>query len=293
MSARAGERRVLDEAGGLGAMTGVMAIMLFLTLLAAAAGLATAGAARLLDRQLAGRLTVQVASGETGRRDAVAAEALAALRRMPGVARATRVDGAALARLLRPWLGEDGDDPELPIPAMIDVDLSDGAPATAARVIARVGRIGRDVRVERHADFMAPVSGLLDATVLLATGIVALMLAATAAVVVLAARAGLEAHRATIGVMHLLGSTDRQIARLFQRRIGIDATIGGAAGAGGALAVIAAIGARLGGAGSELLAGITLSAGDWAVLAFVPVGFVAVAVAAARITVLRSLGRLS
>ncbi|WP_334000327.1 hypothetical protein [Sphingomonas aurantiaca] len=37
------ERRVLDEAGGLRAMTWVMAIMLFLTMLAAALGLATAG----------------------------------------------------------------------------------------------------------------------------------------------------------------------------------------------------------------------------------------------------------
>ena len=54
------------------------------------------------------------------------------------------------------------------------------------------------------------------------------MAAATAAVVVLAARAGLEAHRATIEVMHMLGSTDVQVARLFQRRIARDAAIGGA-----------------------------------------------------------------
>ncbi|MEX6775109.1 hypothetical protein AB2C94_33710, partial [Pseudomonas aeruginosa] len=76
---------MLDEAGGLRAMTWVMAIMLFLTMLAAALGLATAGAARLLDRQLAGRLTVQVVDGDPVRRDAVAARVLAALRRMPAV----------------------------------------------------------------------------------------------------------------------------------------------------------------------------------------------------------------
>ena len=50
---------------------------------------------------------------------------------------------------------------------------------------------------------------------------------ATGAVVLLAARAGLETHRETISVMHMLGSTDVQVARLFQRRIALDAAIGG------------------------------------------------------------------
>ena len=56
------------------------------------------------------------------------------------------------------------------------------------------------------------------------------MLVATMAVVMLAARAGLEAHRGTIEVIHMLGATDRQVARLFQRRIALDAGIGAAAG---------------------------------------------------------------
>ena len=74
------DRRVLDEAGGFRAMTGVMAIMLFLTLLAAALGLGTRQSATALERQLAGRLTVQVVDGSPVARDAVAARILAVLR---------------------------------------------------------------------------------------------------------------------------------------------------------------------------------------------------------------------
>ena len=48
------------------------------------------------------------------------------------------------------------------------------------------------------------------------------MAAATTAVVLLAARAGLETHRDTIAILHMLGSTDVQVARLFQRRIALD-----------------------------------------------------------------------
>ena len=36
--------------------------------------------------------------------------------------RADEVDRARLAELLRPWLGDAGLDPDLPMPAMIDVD---------------------------------------------------------------------------------------------------------------------------------------------------------------------------
>ena len=56
----AADRRLLDESQGTRAMTWIMAIMLFLTVLAAALGLGTLSAATLLDRQLAGRLTVQI-----------------------------------------------------------------------------------------------------------------------------------------------------------------------------------------------------------------------------------------
>ena len=61
---RRANARVLDEAGGLRAMTWVMAIMLFLTVLAAALGLGTRSAGIALERQLAGRLTVQIVEGD-------------------------------------------------------------------------------------------------------------------------------------------------------------------------------------------------------------------------------------
>jgi cell division transport system permease protein len=136
---------------------------------------------------------------------------------------------------------------------------------------------------------MSPVSGVMRSLTLLALGIVLLMAGATAAVVVLAARAGLETHRATIEVMHMLGSTDLQVARLFQRRVAIDAAIGGVAGAGVAIAVIVLIMTRLQGLGSELLDGGRLSSTDWATLGAMPVGFIVLAMVAARATIVRAM----
>ena len=289
MSAGTSERRVLDEAGGVRAMTWVMAIMVFLTILAASLGLATAGAARALDRTLAGKLTVQVIAGDAAARDAAAAGIAAALRRLPQVKRADAVDRATMTRLLSPWLGSDSVDADLPIPAMIDVELADGA--NWALVEATVRARSPSARVDRHAAWMSPVGGFMRTLTLVAVGVVVLMASATAVVVVLAVRAGLEAHRATIEVMHMLGSTDVQVARLFQRRIAIDAAIGGACGGVAALAVLALLGSQASGLGSELLGQVTLGPIDWVLLSALPLGFVALGMAAARLSVTRALER--
>jgi cell division transport system permease protein len=262
-----------------------------LTVLAAALGLGTRGAAHLLDRQLAGRLTVQIVEADARDREAHAAAALARLRDMREVASATAVDRAALAELLRPWLGTDGADPDLPIPALIDVDLADAGPAAIQRVEAAMARITPAAHVDRHQRWMSPVSRFMDTLVWLALGLVVLMAGATAAVVILAARAGLEAHRDTIEVLHMMGSTDVQVARLFQRRIALDTLAGGIIGTVVAVAVIALVGWRIAALGSDLLGGVTLGAGEWVALAALPFAFALLALGAARVAVLVALGK--
>jgi len=286
------EARALDDVGGAHVMSWVIAIMLFLTLLAGAAGLATARAAGSLDRQMAGRLTVQIVEGEAGRRDAAAARVLAVLRRLPDVARATPVPQAELARMLQPWLGTDAEAAGLPVPALIDVDLTSDDSGAIARVGAAVTRASPAARVDAHATWLGPVGRLLDTAAWLAGAIILLMLGATTAVVMLAARAGLEAHRGTIEVIHMLGATDRQVARLFQRRIALDAGIGAAVGGIAAAGAILLIARQVGALESELLGNLRLGAGDMGMLVLLPFAFVLLAVVAARAAVLAQMRRM-
>ena len=283
------QTRVLDEAGGVRAMTAVMGIMLFLTVLAAALGLGTLSAARSLDRQLAGRLSVQVVHGDPAARDRAAVRAVELLRRHPDVARVAPVPYAELQRLIEPWLGSEAGSSALPIPALIDVELIDEA--AAGRVAASVGRAVPAARVDRHEAWMSPVNRFMDLLSLLAAALVGLTVAATLAVVALAVRSGLEVHRATIEVMHMLGSTDVQVARLFQRRIALDAILGGGVGGLLALGVLWLLGRQLGALGSELLGSATLQGVDWIALLLLPPLFVLLATLAARRAVLADLKR--
>jgi cell division transport system permease protein len=92
--------------------------------------------------------------------------------------------------------------------------------------------------------------------------------------------------------MHLMGATDIQVARLFQRRIALDALFGGLVGLAAATIVLLVIGSRVGALGSELLGSAGLPLTSWLVLVLLPVGGVLLAMLVARTTILRALGRL-
>ncbi|MCA1198659.1 permease [Sphingomonas sp. R647] len=283
--------RWLDDGQRTRAMVWIMAIMLFLTVLAGALGFGMAGAGRSLDRQLAGRLTVQLVEADAARRDANARALVERIRAIPGVTQVTEVDRARLAELLRPWLGDTGLDAELPMPAMIDVDLRAGDPALIARVRQTARAVSPAAQVDQHAQWLSPVAGFIATLTWAAAGLVLLMATATAAVVLLAARAGLDTHRDTIAVLHMLGSTDTQVARLFQRRIALDTLLGGVIGTMAALGAVWLLGRQTSALGSELLGSIALADADWVLLALVPLAFALLAMAAARVAVLRTLGR--
>lgn len=270
-------------------MLWVMAIMLFLTTLAAGAGLGLAMAASALDRQLGGRLTIQVVEPDAAQRDREAGAIAAAVRKLSDVERVTMVDRERLARLLEPWLGDAGVDPSLPMPAMIDVDLTSGGDAAMARVAATARTIAPGAQVDPHAKWLSPIHDFILSLGWLALGLVLLMASATGAVVLLAARTGLDTHRATIDVLHMLGATDQQVARLFQRRIAIDSLIGGVIGTVAAAGLILFLQWQVSTLGADLLSSAELGQQDWLVIAALPFLFTLMAMLAARIAVLRAL----
>lgn len=284
------ESRLMPDTRLAGPMPWVIAIMMFLMVLAAAGGLSLAHAARGIGGALVDQATVQIVEANGDRREAQAKAAVALLSRHPAVATVRRVPDAEMQTLLEPWLGGEIARADLPMPVLIDIGLRPGASTEA--LAGAVRKVAPAARIDDHSRALAPLTGILAALKWLAAALVVLTAAATAAVVVLTARGALNTHRATIDVMHLLGATDIQIARLFQRRIAIDALMGGLLGLFGAVAVIATIGLRLAALGSEWTGMAALSAWAWALLVLLPVAGMALAMLAARWTVVAALRRI-
>lgn len=286
------DRRLLPEGRVAGPMTWVVAIMMFLMVLSAAGGLALRHAARGLSDDLADRVTVQVIEADPVRRETQAARALVELKRLSGVERVRRVGTAQMQALLEPWLGSSGLDRDLPLPVLIDVDLSPSLRDRVNIVAEVVNRVAPAARIDSHAQWLAPLGGLVSSLKWLALSLVLLVAAATAFTVVLAARAALNTHRATIDVMHLLGATDLQIARLFQRRIALDALFGGVIGFALAALVVLLLANRISAVGSELLGTVTLPPGAWGALLGLPLAGALLATIAARLTVVSALRKM-
>jgi cell division transport system permease protein len=290
---RAADRRLLPDGRLAGPMPWLIAIMMFLMVLAAALGLGLGRAAASLSDALAGRVTIQIIEADPVKRETQARVVLAELARAAGVRAVRRVDDGEMRALLEPWLGSvilaDGND--LPLPAMIDVDIVPGEEWRLETMARNIAQIAPAARVDDHARSLAPLADLIDSLTWLAVAIVLLMAAATGFVVVLATRAALDTHSATIEVLHLLGATDRQIARLFQRRIALDALFGGVIGLVVAIVVILLLGGRIGKLGSELAGTVGLWPAAWALLASLPLAAAALATLATRMTVLGALRR--
>ncbi len=285
------DRRLLPEGRLAGPMPWVIAIMMFLTVLAAAAGLGLRHAAASLDADVASRLTVQVIEADPAARRRQTEAAIRVLRALPNVTDVRQVADAELARMLEPWLGSAGL-VDIPVPALIDVGVSGEAGAAAQRIGGALAAVAPAARVDANAAWLLPLARLIDALEVLAIGLVVLMIVAAAATVVLAARASLDTHRGTIEVLHLMGATDVQVARLFQRRIALDALFGGLVGLVLAGLVLLLIGDRLSAIQSELLGAAGLPWQSWLLIALLPLGGVALAMLVARTTILRALGRM-
>ena len=285
------ERRLLPEGRSAGPMPWVIGIMMLLTVLATASGLAIGGASRALSSSIAGKVTVQLpeanAAARRGQVRAIASE----LRQMSIVRNVDPIDEAELAALLDPWLGDVAGDEELPMPALLDVELDRVDARSLDQMRKLVSEIAPKARVDSHASWLAPLAGLMAALKWVAAGLVGLMALATAAVVVLAVRSSLDTHGETIAIMHLLGANDEQIARLFQRRIALDALLGSVGGFALAMIVMIVVGGRIGAIGSELLGSASIGVPGWLLIVALPLCGTLLAALVARYTVKASLGR--
>lgn len=286
------DRRLLSEGRMVGPMPWVIAIMMFLTVLAAAAGLALGTASRTLGKDLESRVTIQLVQPNSALRDMQAVQILAGLRRLSLVKNAQPVSQQELTDLLTPWLGKEGIDADLPLPMLIDVELKRTTDADIAALREIVSAIATTARIDRQAQWLEPIARLLASLIWLSVALVLLMAVATSAAVVLAARGALNTHRATIDVLHLLGATDTQIAGLFQRRIALDALFGGFAGLLLAVVVLLLVGERMRDIGSELLGSAGIGWGSWIMLFMLPLAGAALSTLSARITVLRALRKM-
>ena len=277
----------------------MVAAMVYLATLALAGAVMVGSTVDRWSEGLRGTLTVQLPGG---RGDSSIAEtaartdtAVSLLLETPGIATAQPVPASDLETLLEPWLGKGNLPADLPIPVLIDVTLESGVRIDLVALQRSLSGAVPGARVSDNGVYLERLVRLARSVQLVAGVVMLLVALAAVAIIVFATRAGLSMHRETIELLHLIGARDAYIARQFVTNALWHGLLGGLIGVLLAAATVAALGVIAGEValpigGMQLPEQISFSLALWLVGGlFIPAVAGVVAMATARLTVMRTL----
>lgn len=278
--------RLLPKTRFGGPIPWVIAILIALVVIAAAGGLALRSLADNARADLSDAVTVQIIEADSATRAERAQAAAAALTSQPLVTSLRVVPEDELTSLLEPWLGTNAGSEDVPIPALIDVELNAAAsPQQLAELQAALDRAVPGTKIDAQSTWLQPVYSALSALQWLALALIALVAFATAGAVWLAARSAFANHKDTVEIIHLLGGTDGQITQVFQRTVMIEAAFGAVLGTVLGVATVWLLGQQFAALDSGMIGGATLGLNEWLLIAAIPLAGVLLAMLTARITI--------
>jgi cell division transport system permease protein len=212
----------------------VIAVMALLAALALGASMIAARAAEGWQQGLSDRVTVQVLPPESGDinagLDAEVRSALAVLNATPGVAQVHVLSDREIEALVEPWIGKSGAVSGIPLPRLIDAQVAPGQAIDTEALAERLKTAAPHAVLDDHRRWIARLEGLADTVRYGAYGILLLIAGATAAVVTLATRAGLDAHHEMVALLHQMGARAGFIARNIEWHYFISALLAAMAG---------------------------------------------------------------
>jgi cell division transport system permease protein len=141
------------------------------------------------------------------------------------------------AKLLEPWLGHNAALAELPIPRLIAVEIDRSNPPDIELIKNALTQNFEGVTLDDHGRWQAEIKTLTRSAALGGLAVLALVFAATIAVIVSATRSAMASNREIIEVLHFVGATERFISREFERHflgLGVRAGLVGAIAAASA-----------------------------------------------------------
>ena len=273
----------------------IISVMVFLAMLMLAGALVLTGATASWEKGLSGRYTVQIPpiEGETTEEANQRIErVIRVLTRTPGIAAAKQVPLAEVAASLEPWLGAGTSVLDLPLPYLIDVTIAGEPEVNLNQLRQQLTTAVADASLDDHGAWRRQIADLTLALQLLAAGVIALIAACAVAAVVFATRSGIAVHHDVITVLHLIGATDRYIARQFQRHAFRLALKGGIAGAFLAAGTVSVFVWGVVEFDPMLMPDLRFTFWQWGAIFVVPIAACVIAMRTARATVLRALRQM-
>lgn len=216
-------------------LTLVISIMTFLACLTVGAVWLINQSASAWLRDIASEVTVQIEPKDRIDTEKVVADVVKFLREQPGVADANALSKEQSTQLLEPWLGKSEALKALPIPRLISLGLDRRTAPDLKALRTKLTERFPAASLDDHRQWQRQIRTVTNSFALGGLAILLLVCAATAAIIISATRSALLSNREIVEVLHLVGATDRFIAREFERQFLV---LGVKAGLVGALAAM-------------------------------------------------------
>ena len=284
------QRLLSEQADNSRSLIVVLTIMAFLATLAVLFSLSANRLKQDWQGDLERTATVQLMLENIETRQAKINTAMDILKTSLPTASITPLSSAQSQELLKPWLGNLDLPDDLPLPALISIDLPEGMILNPVQLTSALSDEGLIAEVDDHSRWSDQIGRSGRGLQAAALGLLTLIFAAGIAVSGFATQAALSAQRDVIRVLVQVGAEDRFIAKLFIGQAGMRGLKGGIIGV--ILGTIVAIFLSLRRAKETALLpdlGLHWTDGFWLVV--LSLGFALICALAAGITTVRLLRR--
>lgn len=273
-------------------------LMVFFATLTTAGTLSLNSMLARWSRSISGSLTVQVLpieeNGKINRKKTQLEidEALSVLRKTAGVSSANLLTDRQMKDLLKPWLGDSVLLDDLPLPALIDVQLLPDTAVDLDILKALLKKSAPNASLDVHKLWLGKLIKLTQRLDFLASTLLMLVIASTSIIVIYVTCSSLAVHKPVIELLHQTGAHDAYIARQYAFRMGTLAAFGAIPGFGFVLPILFMLSSIAREIEGGLLSEARFDAATWALLGLIPVAAITLATLTAYWTVHRTLRRL-
>ena len=213
------------------ALTVVIAIMSFLACLTAGGVYMVNQSANAWVDDIASEITIEldpVNEADIEKKMTLVALFLA---KQSGVTQVRPLSAEDSAKLLEPWLGSTAALSALPVPRLIAVEIDRSNPPDIETIRNALNRNFEGVTLDDHRRWQSEIKLITRSTALGGIAVLALVAAATIAIIVSATRSAMVSNREIIEVLHFVGANERFISSEFERHflgLGVRAGLAGA-----------------------------------------------------------------
>lgn len=251
-------------------------LMVFIATLMLAIAMITYSSIQSWNKNISGSLTVQIPTydengiNRSNKVDNDIEMTLTLLRSSEGVTGATVLTNDQMDSLMSPWLGENTDTSELPLPKIIDVTVDPNNFPDLNQIKADLAEQVPLAILDSHRASLAELISLSDNVINLIGILLFLLILTTAFSIVYVTKSSLAVHQKVIELIHMMGASDFYITSQFAMRCFKLTLIGSYAGFVLALPVMALFAYFLNNMTGSFILQASLSYLQWIILLITP-----------------------